>query len=161
MTAHSYGGHYVPYFTYKIQEEQKSNSLPLKLKGVAIGNEFFKGSTQALAYAKFNKDNNLYDRPLSYMASSIVYYLVDIFAKLGALKQAFFFFELGRQISNGFEPRFNMYNRELPKAYNRTFLIQYANSDKGRDLMGVGRRTWEGCSAAVMLRMMEKTSLRI
>jgi len=158
VTGHSYGGHYVPYFTHDLLKRQSKTEkrLPLNLKGVAIGNGFFKGSTQSLAYAKFNLDNNLYDRPFSYIASSIVYRLVDIFAKFGALRQAYFFFQLGRKISNGFESRFNIYNREMAKGYDGTKLMQYANSDEGRGKMGVGDRLWIPCSPKVMERMIDK-----
>jgi len=159
VTGHSYGGHYVPYFTYDLLQRQKDNKtrLPLELKGVAIGNGFFKGSTQSLAYAKFNRDNELYDnRTFSYIASSIVYHLVDIFAKFGALRQAFFFFELGRKISNGHQSRFNIYNYRLKNSYNRTLLVEYTKNKTARDLMKVGDREWISCSPQVMRRMVDK-----
>lgn len=157
LTGHSYAGHYVPYFSAKILQEQKGASpLPLNFKGVAIGNGFFKGSTQALSYAKFNLEHGLYDRPFSYIASSIVYHLLDIFANIGMLRQAFFFFDIGRQISNGHKPRFNMYNINLADAYNRTYLTNFANNDTRRNTIGVADRSWIGCSPYVMMRMVDK-----
>jgi cathepsin A (carboxypeptidase C) len=57
ITGESYAGHYIPAIAYYLINN--STTLPIKFKGIAIGNGWVDPYLQYPAYAEFAKENKL------------------------------------------------------------------------------------------------------
>eukprot|EP01022_Parablepharisma_sp_SALTPOND_P020427 TRINITY_DN3726_c1_g1_i1.p1 TRINITY_DN3726_c1_g1~~TRINITY_DN3726_c1_g1_i1.p1 ORF type:complete len:734 (-),score=35.71 TRINITY_DN3726_c1_g1_i1:5256-7457(-) len=157
ISGQSYAGHFVPSLA-KYFLDQKATFL--QLKGIAIGNGWFKPEIQISSFPGFDHKHGLVKGPISYLGAVISYYLTSIFIEFDLYKTAKLFFDFGNGIANGISPRFNPYDIRKPCikgnfCYNTTLIEKFMKRKDVLAELGVGDRVWEQCNGAVLNRMLE------
>ncbi len=157
MTGQSFAGHYVPSLAKYLLDLKVTN---LKLKGIAIGNGWYKPEAQIMSFPSFDIEHGLIKGPLEWLGATVSYYLTSIFVQLDWYRAAQLFFRFGSGIANGIIPRFNMYDIRKPcvgpLCYNSTLLENFMKRKDVLQELGVDNIAWEECSMTVFEHMTDQ-----
>ena len=134
--------------------EHKSKHL--NLKGIAIGNGWYKPEIQLLSFATFGWENKLIHGLLSYYGVSLSLGLSSVFMKLEWFRAARTFQEIGNGIANGIHPIVNPYDirknctsKYGPRCYNGSTLEAFMRRPDVMRELGVEGEKWEVCNSTV------------
>lgn len=154
ITGESFGGHYVPSVSERVNSSQKCKDAGIKLIGSAIGNGWVNPAVQYMYYAPFAYEHKiislkaqaLYQMGFNVCATFINMDWVTISRPICDF--------LMSSILGGSDPQYNQYDVRLPcevkpLCYDFGPMDTYLNRDDVQKALDLPKQKWETCSGKV------------
>jgi cathepsin A (carboxypeptidase C) len=151
LTGESYAGHYIPAMSAKIV---RKGGLPLKFKGIAIGNGLVSMYHQYPDYATFGLENNIITQK-QFPTYQKAFKLCQALLKANQTQYALLECQLTfTKMIGGPSPKFNVYDirqkcEHPPLCYDLSYVDDFLKQPSVKKALGVGKRSWTACSKIV------------
>jgi len=150
----SYGGHFVPTVAYTILKASETGALPLKFKGIGLGNGWVDPYHQYAGYGPFAYANKLIDQNVYRAMNQTVDQCQGLLRQKQWIQASSVCGSIMSQVLQ-YAGNLNVYDIKLqctppPLCYDFTPITNYLNLPSTRKELDVrGNKTWNVCSFAV------------
>lgn len=159
ITGESYAGHYIPYITDHILEDEKFEKAGIIIGGVAIGNGWVRPYEQYDGYSSFAYNNELINATAK-VALDAAFAFCKILVKYNIPIVSIMVCNISTMSILGIPlmPRFNTYDIRIPcekppLCYDFSPLDVFLNRADVQEELGVPGRSWTSCNMKVRLMM--------
>jgi len=151
LAGHSYGTRFVLMYAKDLIDRKYDQ---LNLKGIALGNGWYKPNTMLKSFTDFAEENKLFINSFSYITTRLAYFFSSLFTNLRLHTLAHFFDQLGQIALNGINKRINLYDirkecNPKPSCYDASKLIAFMNRSDVLHELKVDKKIWVQCSKNV------------